>query len=58
MISEAEAGQVLEVDASGNIVWETINKYHDTHAALITEDSLSRRILRRADWSCPAAAGE
>jgi len=37
IITEFEAGRIIEADAAGNIIWEYINRYSDTDVVEITE---------------------
>ena len=53
LITEFEAGRVLETDAGGRIVWEYINRYNDSNVAEVTEAALYRPdYFTVTDWSC------
>jgi hypothetical protein len=55
LITESMAGRLLEVDAAGLPVWEFVQAYDATHAALIQS---ARRyppgFFTVRDWSCPS----
>ena len=53
MITEFEAGRVLETDANGKVVWEYVNRYNPTEVAEITEARVyPSSYFTVADWSC------
>jgi hypothetical protein len=53
LVTEAKAGRVFEVDGNGNIVWEFVNRYDDTAAALITEATrYPADYFTVSDWTC------
>jgi hypothetical protein len=54
LITESLAGRVFEVDRRGNIVWEYVQPYDDSHAALI-ESAIryDQNYLKIRDWRCP-----
>jgi len=53
LITEFEAGRVLETDASGQVVWEYVNRYDDDNVAEITEARLyPRDYFSVSDWTC------
>lgn len=53
LVTEASAGRAFEVDRSGAVVWEYLNRYDETHAALITEASrYPQAYFTVKDWSC------
>ncbi|MGH6904341.1 MAG: arylsulfotransferase family protein [Geminicoccaceae bacterium] len=54
LITESLAGRVFEVDRQGNIVWEYVKPYDDSHAALI-ESAIryDQNYLKIRDWRCP-----
>lgn len=54
LITEFEAGRVIETDAAGNIVWEYINRYNAENVAEISEARLHpAEYFNVTDWSCP-----
>ncbi len=54
LITEFEAGRVLETNSEGQIVWEYINRYDRENVAEITEARLDpREYFTVEDWSCP-----
>ncbi len=53
LVTEFEAGRAFETDAAGEIVWEYINRYDETHVAEITEArSYPAAYFTVSDWSC------
>jgi hypothetical protein len=53
LVTEFEAGRVLEADATGRIVWEYVNRYDADNVAEITEARLyPRDYFSVSDWSC------
>ena len=53
LITEFEAGRVIETDAEGNIVWEYINRFDEDEVAELTEAKLySPEYFDVTDWSC------
>jgi hypothetical protein len=53
LVTEANAGRAFEVDADGQIVWEFINRYDETDAALITEATrYPEDYFTVRDWAC------
>jgi len=57
LITEFEGGRVLEVDASGNVVWEYVNRYSDTEVAEVTEARLyPEDYFTVTDWTCGAGS--
>ena len=53
LITEFEAGRVFEVDASGNTIWEYINRYSDDEVAEITEARVyPESYFRVSSWLC------
>ena len=53
LIVESRAGRIIEIDGQGNIVWEYIKPYDDTHASLI-EGAIryDRDYFTVNDWNC------
>ncbi len=51
LITEFDAGRVLEVDADGQIVWSYVNAYDDQHVAEVTNAALHPAGWFRTDWS-------
>ncbi len=56
LITEFEAGRVLEVDSAGNTTWEYINRYDDDFVLEVTEGRhYPRDYFKVEDWSCPGS---
>lgn len=56
LITESEAGRVIETDAAGQVVWEYVNHYDDENVAELTEARLyPNGYFDVADWSCSAS---
>ena len=54
LITESEAGRLLEVDGNGEIVWEYVNRYDDKDVAVIFEGSrYPEHYFTVTDWHCP-----
>lgn len=54
MITEFEAGRIFEVDRTGALVWEFINRFDDARVLEITEGRLyDRDYFEVASWECP-----
>ena len=53
LITETMAGRLFEIDKQGDIVWEYIKPYDDTHAALI-ESAIryDKDYFDSQDWKC------
>ncbi|MEW8689982.1 MAG: arylsulfotransferase family protein [Candidatus Thiodiazotropha endolucinida] len=53
LITESRAGRIFEVDQKGNIVWEFLETYDETYAALI-ESAIryDRNFFSVKDWDC------
>lgn len=55
LITEFEAGRLVEVDQDGTIVWEYINAQDDTHVIELTEGRIYQRAFFEGQpWSCPS----
>lgn len=55
LITESMPGRLLEVDAGGQVVWEFVEAYDDTHAALIQSAiRFPQDYFEVEDWRCPA----
>lgn len=53
LITETEGGRILEIDSTGNIAWEFINKYDDQDVAKITQAiRYPTDYFQLQDWSC------
>ena len=56
LITESMAGRLLEVDASGNTVWEYVKPFDSTHAAILqSAKRYPPGFFTVRDWSCPGA---
>lgn len=56
LITEFEGGRVLETDASGQVIWEYINRYDQDEVAEITEARVYSAVyFNVTDWSCEAS---
>jgi hypothetical protein len=56
LITESLAGRILEVDADGRTVWEYVQAYDGTYAALLQSAiRYDPGYFQVADWSCPGA---
>jgi hypothetical protein len=54
LITESLAGRVFEIDEQGNVVWEYIKPYDESHAALIESATrYDENYFVVQDWSCP-----
>jgi hypothetical protein len=54
LITEVEAGRVIETDATGKIFWEYVNRYDAENVAELTEARLyPKEYFNVIDWSCP-----
>jgi hypothetical protein len=54
LITQAQAGRVLEVTDAGEIVWEFINRYDDERVAVVTEAiRYPSSHFEVEDWTCP-----
>jgi hypothetical protein len=57
LITEFEAGRVVETDSSGRTVWEYINRYDEDEVAEITEARIyPGDYFTVSDWSCARSA--
>lgn len=53
LITEFEGGRILEIDASGDIVWEYINRYDADHVAELTEARVyPADYFNVSNWQC------
>jgi hypothetical protein len=53
LITEAQAGRVLETDAGGKLVWEYINRYSENEVAEIGEARMyPSTYFDVSDWTC------
>jgi len=54
IIAEADAGRVIEVDSSGRLLWEYVNRYDETDVAVVTDAvRYPEEYFTVTDWSCP-----
>jgi Arylsulfotransferase (ASST) len=59
LITEFEAGRVLEVDPEGRTVWEYINRYDDEQVLEVTGARLyPSSYFTVDDWSCPTTTAK
>ena len=57
LITEFEAGRAFEVDKTGKVIWDYINRYDADRVAEITEArSYPSDYFTVSNWSCPSAA--
>jgi hypothetical protein len=53
LITEFDAGRVLEVDSQGRVVWEYINRYDDKSVGEVTNASIYQSGYFSGSWeSC------
>jgi hypothetical protein len=54
LITESMAGRVFEIDQDGNVVWDYVKPYNESHATVI-ESAIRYDIeyFATQDWSCP-----
>lgn len=53
LVTEANAGRAFEIDDAGRIVWEFVNRYDETHTALLTQaHRYPEHYFTVTDWSC------
>lgn len=53
LITESEAGRVLETDVDGQVIWEYINRYNQDEVAEITEArAYQENYFKLKNWSC------
>ena len=50
LITEFDAGRVLEVDTDGQIVWEYVNRYNDEFVGEITNSAIYPADYFQAEW--------
>ncbi len=50
LITEFDAGRVLEVDRAGNVIWEYVNEYNDEFVGEITNSKLYPSGYFEVDW--------
>ncbi len=55
LITDAEAGRVIQIDAANQVVWSYVNGYDAEHTARISEAAVYEAgYFTVDDWSCPA----
>jgi hypothetical protein len=55
LLTESQPGRLLEVDPEGDVVWEYVQPYDRTHAALIQSATrYDADYFQVKDWSCAA----
>lgn len=53
LITEFEGGRIFETDASGQVIWQYINRYNSEYVAEMTEAQLYQAdYFTVSDWSC------
>jgi hypothetical protein len=53
LIDESESGRVFEVNENGEVVWEFINRYDDTHVGIVMSAHRYREdYFTVRDWTC------
>ena len=58
LITDNGNGRAFEVDGTGKMVWEYINRYDDKRVLEITQaESYPSDYFTVTDWSCPTPAG-
>ncbi|MEW2915590.1 arylsulfotransferase family protein [Ruegeria sp. ANG10] len=50
LITEFDAGRVLEIDGTGNVIWEYVNKYDDEFVGEVTNAKLYPLSYFETDW--------
>jgi hypothetical protein len=50
LITEFDAGRVLEVDADGQVIWEYVNRYDDEFVGEITNSAIYPADYFQAEW--------
>jgi hypothetical protein len=56
LITEAQAGRAFQVDRSGKVVWDYVNRYDDEQVTwLHGAEAWPRSFFKVSDWSCKAA---
>jgi hypothetical protein len=59
LVTEFDGGRVFETDASGQIVWQYINRYDEDEVSEITEARLYRPdYFTVSDWTCHETGSE
>ena len=54
LITEGEAGRVFEVNQTGDVVWEFVNRYDDSRVAIVMDATRYREeYFTVRDWACP-----
>jgi len=54
VITEFEAGRVIEIDVDGRIIWEYVNQYDAENVAEVTEARIyPRSYFTVPNWTCP-----
>jgi hypothetical protein len=53
LITQAQAGRILEVTATGDMVWELVNRYDEDMVAVVTQATrYAPSYFEVADWTC------
>src|SRR5205807_7980899 len=54
LITETDSGRVLEIDGTGHLVWEFINRFDDQSVAIVTQATRYKPdYFAVRDWACP-----
>ena len=59
LISEGKAGRVFEINREGDIVWDFVSTYDDTHASLVeAAQRYEPDYFNVKDWSCDKSSNQ
>lgn len=54
LVTEAQGGRVFQVDRSGEIIWEWVNRYDEDNVTWMHDASIHpKSFFEVSDWSCP-----
>jgi len=58
LITESQAGRLLEVTPAGDVVWELINRYDEDEVAVMAQATrYAPDYFEVEDWTCPTTSG-